>query len=722
MESEAELLTLDGDDAALCNDSSEALPAVENCGQKEKSNNSVIAKIETYLRSYLSFPNERYFLPLALFAVLMHCWDECFDEVPYISVGASVKSAGKTRVLELLGFLAGVVRAILVDGSVTLAALYTEIDSGKILLIDESERLHNPRSQFRPILNGGYRRGQTTLRKISGQNQQFSIYCPKVFSHIGDLHDSLRDRCILVQMQRTMGGSRKEYNRAEAQADGNDIGQMIEEAVSGKLDDIKDAYSDYHELYPTLDFLRDRDKEIWKPLFSLCQVFAPSRIPELERSAIDISTLKTLPIRRFDMLKDEEEKLRKMEYAEQVLRDSILVIGDRDRISTAALIDGLRTLGTSPWRSYDGSGLTDMSLASLVKLFGVEPKTIRFKPKGEANSTAKGYLRTDLMAGAERAGVVPPMQNSGNPVTLAGESEAGCDDCLATAATPDTGCDGLHQGIVEMEEASPRWDGYRPAAPTPTTTATSEFATDSTITAATFSTRNTTTVNMRSQYSTSPSTAAYYPPSKSNEWYTPALYVEAVREVFDGCIQLDPASCLQANEVVRAERYYSLAEDGLAQPWNAETLFLNPPYGGQAGIWAQRLISEYESGNVGQAILLVFACTSEVWFRPLYTYPICFAEKRIRFYGPNGKGQTAPRGSALVYLGHDPARFTSVFSSLGQVVVPNRASDAAQPETHSGNSEITLPTLNTCSPVTLAATGTEIPGNSPYTVYPEAEE
>jgi hypothetical protein len=59
----------------------------------------VIKKVEDYLRSYLSFPDDRYFLPLALFAVLMQCWNECFDEVPYLSISASVKSAGKTRVL-----------------------------------------------------------------------------------------------------------------------------------------------------------------------------------------------------------------------------------------------------------------------------------------------------------------------------------------------------------------------------------------------------------------------------------------------------------------------------------------------------------------------------------------------------------------------------------------------------------------------------------------------
>jgi len=105
-----------------------------------------------------------------------------------------------------------------VDGSITEAALYTEIEEGKTILIDECERLHNPGSSFRPILNGGYRRGQHVYRKIGGQNEGFSTYCPKVFSHIGDLYDSLRDRCIIVHMHRTMGGGHKEYERTVAQA------------------------------------------------------------------------------------------------------------------------------------------------------------------------------------------------------------------------------------------------------------------------------------------------------------------------------------------------------------------------------------------------------------------------------------------------------------------------------------------------------------------------
>jgi hypothetical protein len=116
----------------------------------------MLSKIESYLRSYLSFPDDKYFLPLSLFAILEHCWDECFDVVPYLSIRAMVKGAGKTRVMELLQFLAGDEKAVLLDGSVTVAALYTETNEKKVVLIDESERLQNPHSPFRPILNGGY--------------------------------------------------------------------------------------------------------------------------------------------------------------------------------------------------------------------------------------------------------------------------------------------------------------------------------------------------------------------------------------------------------------------------------------------------------------------------------------------------------------------------------------------------------------------------------------
>lgn len=63
--------------------------------------------------------------------------------------------------------------------------------------------------------------------------------------------------------------------------------------------------------------------------------------------------------------------------------------------------------------------------------------------------------------------------------------------------------------------------------------------------------------------------------SYSAEHYTPAPYVEAARLVLER-IDLDPASNEVANETVRAARFYTADDDGLAQPWVGRC-WLNSP-------------------------------------------------------------------------------------------------------------------------------------------------
>jgi hypothetical protein len=125
--------------------------------------------------------------------------------------------------------------------------------------------------------------------------------------------------------------------------------------------------------------------------------------------------------------------------------------------------------------------------------------------------------------------------------------------------------------------------------------------------------------------------------STDNGWYTPRAYIDAVHAVM-GRIDLDPASCEDANAIVRAMRYYTEEDDGLRPPWIACRVFLNPPYGrdedneSNQERWSQKLIEEYTCGNIAEAILLVNAVTDRKWFQPLYQFPICFTDHRIRFY------------------------------------------------------------------------------------------
>ncbi|CAM4444417.1 DNA N-6-adenine-methyltransferase [Vibrio agarivorans] len=54
--------------------------------------------------------------------------------------------------------------------------------------------------------------------------------------------------------------------------------------------------------------------------------------------------------------------------------------------------------------------------------------------------------------------------------------------------------------------------------------------------------------------------------NKNDLWFTPAEFIEAARNTL-GTIDLDPASCLQANNTVKANRYYTEQTNGLDKPW-----------------------------------------------------------------------------------------------------------------------------------------------------------
>jgi hypothetical protein len=61
------------------------------------------------------------------------------------------------------------------------------------------------------------------------------------------------------------------------------------------------------------------------------------------------------------------------------------------------------------------------------------------------------------------------------------------------------------------------------------------------------------------------------------EWYTPPKYLDLVRQVFGGKIDLDPASSELAQETVQATAYFTKDDDGLTKDWFGD-VFLNPPF------------------------------------------------------------------------------------------------------------------------------------------------
>jgi len=162
--------------------------------------------------------------------------------------------------------------------------------------------------------------------------------------------------------------------------------------------------------------------------------------------------------------------------------------------------------------------------------------------------------------------------------------------------------------------------------------------------------------------------------SDNNEWYTPARYIKSVHEVL-GQVDVDPASNEYANRIIQAKTFYTIDNDGFAQEWPGK-VFMNPPYGrddagndSNQARWSRRLIEQYKAGIVTEAILLVNAVPGNRWFAPLWEFPICFVDHRIRFYSRDVEAGQPTHSNAFVYMGPNVDRFAAAFSKHGVIAV-----------------------------------------------------
>ena len=164
----------------------------------------------------------------------------------------------------------------------------------------------------------------------------------------------------------------------------------------------------------------------------------------------------------------------------------------------------------------------------------------------------------------------------------------------------------------------------------------------------------------------------------SQQWGTPRVYVDAVKEVFGGEIELDP--CSNQFSIVEAKTEYSLPQsDGLVKSWDFATIYVNPPYGKdkerntEIGDWLFRCAQAYEVHESEVIALLPTAANTNNWKHHIWgkATSICFLyDTRLKFL-ENGEetGKGSPIQNCVVYWGKKCAQnFFDVFSRHGAVV------------------------------------------------------
>ena len=362
-------------------DESATIPRTEP--QPDVDPGRMAADVERYIRRFCILPDVAY-LPVSIWSMATHT-SKNFDCFPYLALLSPTKRCGKTRLLEVLEQLAcrpwrGT--------APTPAALYRMMAESPTLLLDEVEVFNSKNKSesaqtILAILNAGHRKGATIPRCDGPKHElkHFPVYGPKAFAAIGHLPDTLMDRSIAITMQRRRAAQRLErflLARARAEA------KPIREAVAGLARACEHAIvKAYRRLIDgDLEFLGDRDADLWIPLFATCSVAAPDRLIDLKRCAEILSAAK---------VKDDADDSLPLKLLADI--QAVWPTG-QERCDTAALIVRLRELEESPWGEYE---LSARKMARMLRPFGVESRVIRL-----GSTTPRGYQYRELESAFSR--------------------------------------------------------------------------------------------------------------------------------------------------------------------------------------------------------------------------------------------------------------------------------------------------------------------------------
>jgi phage N-6-adenine-methyltransferase len=133
--------------------------------------------------------------------------------------------------------------------------------------------------------------------------------------------------------------------------------------------------------------------------------------------------------------------------------------------------------------------------------------------------------------------------------------------------------------------------------------------------------------------------------SKTVEWGTPRALFEDL-DAKHGPFDLDPCA---TGENAKCARFFTRAEDGLAQEWTGR-VFVNPPYGRDAAAWMRKAFESAQT-TAELVVCLVPARTDTRWWHEYAEQgAVQFLPGRVKF---EGAASGAPFPSAVVVFRRD---------------------------------------------------------------------
>ena len=342
---------------------------------------AILDEVATIVRLYVQMPEPT---ADAVALWIVHTWlHDRLEISTFLNVTSATARCGKSLLMEVLGAL--VLRPLPVSGRITPAALFRIIERDEpTLLLDEADTYFREDPELRGIFNGSQRRDSAYVVRCVGDDHEprnFKTWSAKAISGIGNLPDTVRDRSLVIRLDRRpphVGDLPRwrERNRQDIEDIRKKLARLISDNANSTLAR-RNAV-----VYPPC--LHDRARDAWEAPFAIADCAGGEWAAEGGRAwraaeAISANT-------------EDETGQREMLLADihKVFRET----GDPESLPTEFILEKLKAMDDRPWPEYRrGNPLTPRGLASLLGPFGIAPGTIRADGIATAGGTAKGYKR-----------------------------------------------------------------------------------------------------------------------------------------------------------------------------------------------------------------------------------------------------------------------------------------------------------------------------------------
>ena len=319
------------------------------------------------LRSYIVFPSDSSYVAVALWTTATHV-SHTMTVAPYLMVTSPRPSCGKSRLLEVLEFLA---RDAQRSGNMSLAVLFRSIEErDPTLLIDEFDNLDlSTRSEMIGLLNMGHRRGEKVMRaEASGRAfilNEYKVFGLKAIASIAKNYPpALESRCIDITMDRKL--SHEVIRKFRIKTAQKELKPIYARLLRWASDNASELFHGYLaiERGDMPEELSDRECDLWEGLYAIAEMAGSNWL--------DLARVASLELKHQAINDEDDSGLQLLGD----LRDIFAKYGEQ--LWSKDIEKHLNENEARTWSGWNrGNGIKPPNIGKLLRPFKIKSKQIK---------------------------------------------------------------------------------------------------------------------------------------------------------------------------------------------------------------------------------------------------------------------------------------------------------------------------------------------------------